>query len=226
MKILVVDDDPILTMEIREGLEAAGFFPEVCRDGARAWRVASSGSFAAILLDWNLPSLDGLSICRQLRESNVETPILMMSGRSMTGDRVKGLSEGADDYLAKPFDFNELLARVRALVRRDRIHRQAVIRIDDLVVDTIQRTAFRGGKPLGLTPREFALLETLAADEGRILTRKDLLRRVWLDERAASNVVDVSIRNLRKKLDDGYETSLIFTAHGQGYMLRGDDDGG
>jgi len=220
MKILIVEDDPEISAFVREGLDEAGYFTTVCRDGERALRLASNGTFSLVLLDIMIPSMDGLTVCRKMRETGVNTPVLMLTARDAVPERVGGLEAGADDYLVKPFDFDELLARVRALLRREHTRKQSQVQVDDLVVDTTSRTVHRGGREIPLTGREYALLEALATHAGQILSRQAILERVWLDDQSVSNTVDVFIKNLRKKIDDGSVKKLIHTVYGMGYVLR------
>jgi len=220
MKILIVEDDPEISAFVREGLDEAGYFTTVCRDGERALRLAMGGSFSVILLDVMLPSMDGVTVCQHLRSQGLATPILMLTARDALADRVGGLDAGADDYLTKPFEFQELLARVRALLRRDNTKKQARIQIDDLVVDTISRIVTRSGVEIPMTGREYALLEALASHAGQILSRQAIMERVWLDDQSVSNTVDVFIKNLRRKIDQGSATKLIHTVYGMGYVLR------
>ncbi len=224
MKILIVEDDPGISSAIREGLDEAGYFTMVCRDGERALKLAQHTNFSLILLDLMLPSMDGLSVCRNLRKARVNTPILMLTAKDTVPDRVVGLEAGADDYLCKPFEYEELLARVRALLRRENTLKQSKIQIDDLEVDTAARRVHRNGKEIILTGREYSLLESLAAHAGQILSREVILERVWLDEQSVSNIVDVYIRNLRKKIDDGFDRKLIHTVYGMGYVLRTEEE--
>jgi DNA-binding response OmpR family regulator len=172
-----------------------------------------------------LPGMDGWAICRELRERRRGVPILMLSARDAVPDRVRGLDLGADDYLPKPFEFPELLARVRALLRRDKVHRTRVIRVADLVLDTGQRQVTRAGKDIALSRREYDLLEALAGHQGQILTREVIQERVWADEDSYSNTVDVYIGLLRKKIDNGHAQKLIQTVRGVGYTLRIPDEG-
>lgn len=220
MKILIVEDDPSISSAVREGLDEAGYFTEVTRDGVRALRVALNGSFSLILLDFMLPSMDGITLCRKLREAKLNTPILMLTAKDTVPDRVTGLESGADDYLVKPFDFDELLARIRALLRRDKAIKQSRIVLDDLELDTAGHTARRGGVEISLSGREYTLLEALISHQGRVLSREAILERVWLDEHSTSNIVDVYIRNLRKKIDADHSRKLIHTVHGIGYVMR------
>lgn len=220
MKILIIEDDPEISAFVREGLDEAGYFTSVCRDGERGLRLALSGSFSLILLDLMLPSMDGLTVCRKLREVGVNAPVLMLTARDTIPERVTGLEAGADDYLVKPFDFDELLARVRALLRREHTRKQSLVQVDDLVVDTASRTVQRGGRDIPLTGREYALLEALATHAGQILSRTAILERVWLDDQSTSNTVDVFIKNLRRKIDGTSERKLIHTVYGMGYVLK------
>jgi len=190
-------------------------------DGRKGLELALEEEFQLLILDVMLPSMDGFRICEELRMRRRKTPILMLTARDTTQDKVKGLDLGADDYLAKPFDFDELMARVRALMRRDRVHRSRVIHIDNLEIDTTQRTVTRGGGDIGLSRREYDLLEALATREGRVLTREIIQEVVWNGEPAYSNNVDAYIKMLRKKVDADFEVKLIHTIRGVGYVMRG-----
>jgi two-component system copper resistance phosphate regulon response regulator CusR len=220
MRILLVEDEPEIGAVVQRGLEKAGYRVEWRRDGASAREAAQTTFFALIVLDLMLPLMDGWAVCRELRAARDTTPILMLTARDAVEDRVRGLEMGADDYLTKPFAFSELLARVRALLRRDRIHKTATIQVADLVVDTAARRATRAGRELSLTPREYLLLEALAAREGYVLTRDAILERVWANDDAASNTVDVHVGTLRKKVDAGQAVRLIQTVRGLVYTLR------
>lgn len=217
----MIEDEAPIAAVVKRGLERAGYSVEVAIDGTEGLERALEGGWALILLDWMLPGYDGLEICRHLRSRRDRTPILMLTAREGVADRVKGLETGADDYLPKPFAFEELLARVRALLRREGVHKGSVIRVRDIEIDTSARQVLRGGEELVLTPREYSLLEALAKNEGRPLTREMILERVWDDEgRTGSNTVDVYITMLRRKLDVDSEIKLIHTVHGVGYVLR------
>jgi two-component system copper resistance phosphate regulon response regulator CusR len=224
MRILLVEDEPAIAAVVRQGLEEAHHAVDVAHDGVDGLERALHGDYALILLDVMLPGKDGWSVCRELRARRNTTPILMLTARDAVGDRVRGLDLGADDYLPKPFDFDELLARVRALLRRDQIHKARVIQIEDLRIDTGLRRVVRAGQEIALTPREYTLLEALARSEGQVLSRDRILERVWMDEESLSNTVDVYIGMLRRKIDAGHEPKLIQTVHGVGYTLRGSDD--
>ncbi|NLC57733.1 MAG: response regulator transcription factor [Armatimonadetes bacterium] len=220
MRILVVEDEEAMARVIRRGLEQAAFTVDVASEGTSGLQMALAGRYALIILDLMLPGLDGWRVCEELRARRCRVPILMLSARGTVEDRVRGLETGADDYLPKPFEFSELLARVRALLRRDRVHRTRVIRIGDLEIDTAQRRVTRAGQPIGLSRREYDLLEALAGHEGQVLTRDVIQERVWADTEAYSNTVDVYIGFLRKKIDAGHAEPLIHTIRGVGYCLR------
>jgi two-component system, OmpR family, copper resistance phosphate regulon response regulator CusR len=226
MKILIVEDDPEISALVREGLDEAGYTTMVSRDGERGLKLALGDSFSLVILDVMLPSMNGFDICRELRLRSHNVPVLMLTAKDAVPDRVGGLEAGADDYLVKPFDFNELLARVRALLRREHTIKQAVIQVDDLIVDTSSKVVKRNNKEIALTGREYKLLEALVTHTGQILSRQAIQERVWLDEQSVSNTVDVFIKNLRKKIDDGAETKLIHTVHGLGYTLRTEGQSG
>lgn len=223
MRVLVVEDEEAMARVVRLALEQASFDVDVASDGAQGLRMALAGTYALIVLDLMLPRMDGWRICQELRDRRDPVPILMLTARGSVGDRVRGLDTGADDYLPKPFEIAELLARVRALVRRDRLHRARVIRIADLEIDTAQRRVTRAGIPIGLSRREYDLLEALAGHEGQVLTREVIQERFWGDSEAYSNTVDVCIGILRKKVDAGHEAPLIHTVRGVGYCLRRPD---
>ena len=220
MKVLVVEDDAEISLALRTGLEKAGFLVDIVRDGERALNVALTRPVDVIVLDLMLPTLDGLTICRRVRSAQVQTPVLMLTAKGSLDDRVMGLESGADDYLAKPFEFAELLARVRALVRRDKINKSSRIEIADLVVDTATRVVTRSGREIDLTRREYQLLEALVSRQGQVLSRDTIHLSVWNDEFSTSNTIDVHVRRLRQKIDDDYEQKLIHTIFRVGYVLR------
>jgi DNA-binding response OmpR family regulator len=220
MKILVIEDDAGISTMIRRGLEDERYQVDIARDGARGLELARTNEYGIIVLDLMLPKMDGWQVCERLRSTRNQTPILMLTARDSIDDRVKGLDAGADDYLPKPFDFKELLARLRALSRRERVHRARLIKISDLEIDTAGRRVTRAGQEVRLSHREFELLEALASNEGRVLDRQTIQERVWLNEDVYSNMVDVYIGTLRKKIDAGHADKLIRTIHGIGYSLQ------
>lgn len=224
MRVLLVEDDKVIGSQIAKTLEREGMKVDLAADGEEGLDLAMIGGYDLILLDIMLPKRDGWSICAELRKERQTVPILMLTARDSVDDRIKGLEGGADDYLPKPFDVRELVARVKALLRRDKIHKTGVISIADLEIDTHGARVVRGGKPINLTPREFTLLEALARNEGKTLTRATILDSVWNDEESLENTVNFHVASLRKKIDDGFETKLIHTVHGIGYVLRPGDD--
>jgi len=221
MRILLVEDEPSAARFIAKGLREATYAVDVATSGVAAAEQCLQYDYDAIVLDVMLPGRDGLAVCRELRASGSDVPVLMLTARDAVEARVQGLDAGADDYLTKPFDFRELLARLRALTRRER--RPVAperIEIGSLTIDVPGRRVFREGKEVSLTSREYALLEYLARRAGEVVGRADIAEHVW-DEHydAFSNVVDVYIQRLRRKLDDPDEPSLIRTRRGQGYQL-------
>jgi two-component system copper resistance phosphate regulon response regulator CusR len=219
MRILLVEDETGIADLIREGLEEANFTVDVARDGETGLSMALAQPYHLILLDVMLPRRNGWSVCAELRGRRYRTPILMLTARDAVKDRVRGLDVGADDYLPKPFDFLELKARIHALLRREREQRTKAIRVADLEIDTVQHRVKRGGVEINLSPREYDLLEALATHEGKVLTREAIQERVWMNEEAGYNIVNVYVRLLRKKIDSDYPVKLIQTIHGAGYTL-------
>jgi two-component system, OmpR family, response regulator len=225
MRVLIVEDEAKMAGLIRRGLEREGVAADVAGDGEDAlWR-AEAVDYDAILLDLMLPGIDGLEVCRRLREAGVWSPILMLTARDAVRDRVAGLDRGADDYLTKPFSYAELLARLRALVRRGRPERPVELRVGDLRLDPATRQAWRKGKEVRLSAKEFAVLETFMRRPGQILSRFQLLEHAWdYEYENRSNVVDSYVRFLREKIDRPFGVASIETVRGAGYRLR--EDGG
>jgi DNA-binding response OmpR family regulator len=223
MRILLVEDEDGIAEAVRRGLEKAGYRVDHTASGEEGLAMACEGAYALIILDVMLPDVDGCEVSRRLRRARCPIPILMLTARDAVSDRVNGLEAGADDYLIKPFDFSELLARVRALLRRDKVHRSRMVEVGDLIMDTTARRVTRAGREIALSPREYSLLETLAIAEGRVLTREVLQETVWIDEEVYPNTVDVCIGHLRRKMDQGYVARLIQTVHGVGYRLKAPD---
>ncbi len=220
MRLLVVEDHPSLAAALVQGLKEAGYAVDLAKDGEEALHCARGAKYDAVLLDLMLPKLDGFGVLKQLRADGSEVPVLALTARDAVEDRVKGLDHGADDYLVKPFAFDELKARVRALVRRGYGRAKKLQKIADLELDPASRTATRAGKPLALSAREFALLEYLAARRDQVVSRSEILEHLYdLAEEPQSNVVDVYVGYLRRKLDDGHPLKLLQTHRGLGYSL-------
>jgi two-component system OmpR family response regulator len=221
MRVLIVDDDAKLAGIIRRGLRAHGLSADIAPAGEDALWMAAATDYGAIVLDLMLPGIDGVETCRRLRASGVATPVLMLTARTGVEDRVAGLDQGADDYLAKPFAFEELMARLRALARRTGTPRAPVLEVGDLRLDPASREVRRGATPIELTPKEFALLEALMRRPGEALSRFDLLEQAWDDAyENRSNVIDVYVRYLRQKVDRPFDTDTIETVRGAGYRFR------
>jgi DNA-binding response OmpR family regulator len=224
MHILLVEDYAPLARSVGQGLREAGYAVDVATDGEDALAWADTQEYDAIILDLMLPKLDGLSVLERLRRKRKASPVLILTARDRIEDRVKGLDLGADDYLVKPFAFQELLARVRAIVRRRYGSPSSVIRIADLEIDTTARTVIRAGTAIVLSGREYALLEYLAARRDQVVSRSEIRDHVYdFDSEPASNVIDVYIRYLRKKIDEDHPIKLIHTRRGLGYLLGKED---
>ena len=220
MRILIAEDDPALASFVKKGLEAEHYAVDISGDGEQARALAGEFDFDLVVLDLNLPRLDGVSLLRQVRTRKPSMPILVLTGRTRVEDRVQCLDLGADDYLAKPFSFSELSARIRALMRRSHLPAESVLVIDDLKIDRVERRVERAGKRIELTSKEFALLEYLMRNAGRRITRAMIIEHVWnLSFDTCTNVVDVYVNYLRRKLDDGCGKHLIHTIRGVGYEL-------
>ena len=220
MRILLVEDESRVAGFIAKGLREQAYAVDIAGDGEQALYQAAVNQYDIVILDVMLPLKDGHTVCRELRASGFRTPILMLTARGAVDDRVEGLDSGADDYLAKPFDFKELLARLRALLRRSAALRPQVLRVADLTLNTASHAAARAGKPVSLTAKEYALIEFLVLNQGRVVGREQIGQHVW-DENfdPFSNVIDVYIKRLRAKLDTGFSRRLIHTRRGEGYIL-------
>ncbi|MGE5618792.1 MAG: response regulator transcription factor [Sphingomonadaceae bacterium] len=220
-RILVVDDDPKILSLMRRGLSFAGYDVALAPDGEEALSIARDQPPDLVVLDVMLPGLDGLEVCRRLRAGDPDMPILMLTAKDRVPDRVAGLDAGADDYLVKPFAFDELLARIRALLRRARPPEDDVLRYADLTLNPATREVQRGGRPIELTTREYELLEFLMRHARQVLSRELIFERVWgSDFLGDSNLIDVHIMRLRDKLEAAGERRLIHTVRGVGYTLR------
>jgi two-component system, OmpR family, response regulator len=221
MRLLVVEDEPKMAELLQRGLEEQGFAVDAAGSGEDALWMAGARPYGAIVLDVMLPGADGFATCRALRDREVWTPVIMLTARSATGDRVTGLDSGADDYLVKPFSFDELAARLRALVRRRPAERPVLLEVGDLRLDPASRRVWRRGVEIPLSPKEFSVLEALMRAPDRALSRLDLLEDAWDDRyENRSNVVDTYIRYLRNKVDRPFGADSIETVRGYGYRLR------
>ena len=222
MRILVVEDERKIAEFLRKGLKAEGYAVDVAGDGEAGHFMAGTQDYDLMILDLRLPKMDGITLCRTLRAEKFAAPILMLTVRDSVKDKVQGLDSGADDYLTKPFDFEELLARVRALLRKCGATEATRLQVDDLVVDLLGHTASRASAAIPLTAKEFSLLEYLMRHPDHLVTREMAEEHLWsYDHLIASNVVDVYIRRLRMKIDDPSEVKLLETVRGAGYRLRG-----
>ena len=219
MRILVIEDDHKAARLLSKGLQEAGFLVDLASSAEDGDHMVRTATYDAIVLDWLLPGKDGATLCRDLRARAVPTRILMLTAKDSLEDRVTGLKAGADDYLTKPFAFAELLARLEALLRRSVITRSVVLTVGDLTLDPARHEVTRAGAPLKLTPREFAILEILMRHPGELLTRSELGEQIWGDLADISNLVDVHVCHLRKKIDQSPLHSLIQTVWGSGYRL-------
>ncbi len=222
LRLLVVEDEPDLAAAVRGRLKGEGYAVDVAADGEEALAFARAVRYDVIVLDLMLPRVSGFEVLRSLRAGGVTAPVLLLTARAAVEDKVRGLDAGADDYLTKPFAFEELLARIRALTRRDLADRAGtVLRVGDLELDTVARRVTRAGRSIELTAKEYALLEYLMRNPGQVLSRTQIADHVWdYDFDGYSNVVDVYIRYLRRKVDEGFDQRLIQTVRGAGYRLR------
>ena len=220
MRVLVVEDEPGIAQFIRQGLSEAGYAVDVAYDGQEGLDYAFVAAYDVLVLDILLPKLDGLRVLRALRDRGIKTPVLLLTAKDTVEDRVRGLDVGADDYLVKPFAFPELVARLRALLRRPPLQMDPILRFGDLEMDTARREVRRGGRLIELSPREFTLLDYLMRHPRHVLTRTQLAEHVWnFDFFNDSNVVDVYIGYLRRKIDRGFDRPLLHTVRGVGYRF-------
>ena len=221
MRLLIAEDERELAKALKTIFEKHNYSVDTVFDGQAALDYALTGNYDGAVLDVMMPVLDGFSVVRRLRARGISTPVLLLTARSEVPDRVEGLDAGGDDYLVKPFALDEVMARVRALSRRGRSEGSAVLTLGDLSMDTSAQKVTRGGKPIALTGREYALLEYLMRNQGAVLSRERIEQNIFnYDYEGASNMVDVYIRYLRKKIDEGFSTKLIHTVRGAGYVLR------
>lgn len=223
MRILLIEDELKTLQSLRQGLEENGWTINTASNGAMGLRLAQQGDYDVIVSDITMPGLTGLELCRQLREEGNTTPILLLTALSQTDDKITGFDAGADDYLSKPFEFRELLARIKALARRPStsIKPENILRFSDLEQDLDAKTVRRAGKEILLTPREFALLEFFLRHPGKVLSKIEIAEKVWdVDFDTGTNVIEVYVNYLRNKVDKGFEPKLIHTQFGQGYVLK------
>jgi DNA-binding response OmpR family regulator len=221
MRVLVVEDERRLAGIIRRGLIEEGYAVDVVYDGEEAQYMAETTTYDIIILDIMLPKKDGIAVCKDLRSKKINTPILMLTARDSVEDRVKGLDSGADDYLIKPFAFSELLARIRALLRRESLSKTPKIQVGDLVLDTLTREAWRSQRKIDLTTKEYSILEYFMSHPNMVITRTMLEENAWdYEYDSMSNIIDVYIRRLRRKIDGEGVDSLIQTVRGAGYRLK------
>ena len=220
MRVLVIEDNPKMAGGIQKGLRENGYAVDVCHTGYEGEDLAAAGEYDAVILDLMLPDRDGVEVCRNLRRRAFKSPILMLTALSGTDDKVGGLDAGADDYMTKPFEFEELLARLRALLRRGEATEGRTLTCDDLTLDLYTRVAERGEVKVELSNKEFALLEYLMRNPNRVLSRIQIGEKVWdMNFEPGSNVIDVYVSSLRKKIDRGFERELIHTIKGAGYRF-------
>lgn len=223
MRILIVEDEQRLATILKKGLEENGFTAEVSLDGEEGLYMAETYPYDAVLLDIMLPEVDGLTVLNTLRAKKVDVPVLMITAKGEVDDKIKGFSVGADDYIAKPFEFSELLARLKAVIRRSKGKASPLVTVETLSLDTNSRTVRRADKEIRLSAKEYNLLLYLALNEGRVISRAELIEHVYDSEfDRDSNIIDVYINYLRNKVDKGFDKQLIHTVRGVGYTLKSD----
>lgn len=222
MNILLVEDERPLALALNRILTQNGWKVTWAADGQKGYESAATGDYDLVVLDILLPLMNGWEVCSKLRNRKINVPILMLTALDETEEKVRGLNMGADDYLAKPFETNELVARIKALLRRDKVNKGSIVTVSDLEIDREIRRVVRAGQEITLTRREYDLLEALAMNEGRVLSRETIMERVWSADENYSNTVDVFIASLRKKVDAPFSRKLIQTVVGFGYVLRSD----
>ena len=221
MRILVIEDEVKIAQFIKRGLKEEGYAVDVANDGEQGHFMLSSNEYDAIILDLMLPKIDGLTLCRTLRKDGCQTPIIMLTAKDTVKDKVKGLDSGADDYLTKPFAFEELLARVRVLLRKKDSRVQTQLKVDDLNLDLLTHKVTRGDREIDLTVNEYALLEYMMRNAGNIVTRTMISEHVWdINFDTFTNVIDVYINYLRNKIDSSFPDKMIHTVRGKGYLLK------
>lgn len=223
VRILLVEDERKIADALKQGLTEQQYHVELCYDGNIALKLFENYSFDLIILDINIPGINGYELCKIIRSRNERIPVIMLTALSSTDDKIEGFDAGADDYIVKPFDFKELLVRIRALLKRIQQVPQSgnLLKVDDVVMNLDSKEVTRSGKPIGLTAKEFQLLEYLVRNKNRVVSRADIALNVWdIDFDTKTNVIDVYVNFLRKKLDKGFEQKLIHTQVGMGYILK------
>lgn len=221
MRVLIVEDNPHQAMFLRKPLESQMVAVDVAYDGEQALFMASTSDYDVIVMDYILPKMDGIAVCKALRNKDIQTPIVMLSGHSSVDERVTALDSGADDFIVKPYSVSELTARVRALMRRKDVHRHGDIVIHDMVIDRNRKIVSRAKEPIDLSPREYRILEYLCQNRGKVVSRYDILENVWGSaDTLLSNVVDVHMARLRNKINKGSLKFLIQTKRGAGYIIE------
>jgi heavy metal response regulator len=221
MRVLVIEDEKKVADFISNGLAEEGYAVDVAHDGDQGFFLATTNEYDAILLDIMLPKMDGITLCTKLRSEDNHTPILMLTAKDAIKDKVRGLDAGADDYLTKPFAFEELLARIRSLLRKKTLQQRTRFQVDNLVLDTITHTVSRGESEIQLSVKEYSLLEYLMRNTGSVVTRTMIAEHVWdINFDTFTNVIDVYISYLRNKIDRGHDIKLIHTVRGRGYVLK------
>ncbi len=221
MRILVVEDEKKIADFVRRGLKEEGYAVDAAYDGEEGLFLAKTNDYDLILLDLMLPKIDGLTVCKKLKEMKVEAPIIMLTAKNTVKDKVLGLDSGADDYLTKPFAFEELLARIRAMLRKTEVSTPTKLKVSDLELDLVTHKVTRGSKDIELTAKEYSLLEYLMRNHGSIVTRTMISEHVWdIDFDTFTNVIDVYINYLRNKIDSGFKKKLIHTVRSRGYILK------
>jgi len=221
LRILLVEDEPSLLKIIETRLKEEGYSVDAVKDGRQAQDFIDVAEYDCIILDIMIPVIDGLTLLRRMRQNKIFTPVLFLTAKDSVDDRVIGLDTGADDYLTKPFSFDELLARIRALLRRNQESRDIILSIDDLKLNSLTREVTRGEKLIELTSKEYSLLEYFLKNKNRVLTKHQIAEHVWsFDFEYNSNIVEVYVRYLRRKIDDGFSNKLIHTIRGGGYILK------
>lgn len=226
MKILLIEDEPKVASFIKQGLEEQSYTVSIAYDGFFGHKLATENEFDVIIMDLMIPYMNGLELCKKLREEDIKTPILMLTALASTDDKVAGLEIGADDYMVKPFEFRELLARIKSLSKRftDNIHSSKVLKIADLEMNLDQKSVRRSGKNIELTAKEFSLLEFMLRNKNKVVSRAEISEKVWdIHFDTGTNVIDVYVNFLRKKVDKDFDKKLIHTMVGMGYVVRADE---